>query len=257
VVQATVLVRAGTQPAVQTGADVSISAARAATEPMAEESFPPEPLISNFTSRDLQAKLTDRQIAERSATANSGRMPAFGTQLNDQEISSLTAYIRGGSSSSSSPSNVASRPIRKFISPATTFCSPFPPVGPWEKAPSSSTSHIVSVSGAARGAELFGLDNFAISSFGVRYGVTDRLSVDVWRSPSFIGRADPVHGGVQHFRRVSRGRVQLDVRVSAESQDNFRKNYTENLEAVLSRSLTSHAQIYFVPTASFNDRRLV
>ena len=44
------------------------------------------------------------------------------------------------------------------------------------------------VSGPARGAELFRLDNFAISSFRVRYGVTDRLSVDVWRSPSFIGR---------------------------------------------------------------------
>ena len=29
------------------------------------------------------------------------------------------------------------------------------------------------------------------------------------------------------------------------------------LEAIFSRSLTSHAQLYFVPTASFNDRRLV
>ncbi len=34
----------------------------------------------------------------------------------------------------------------------------------------------------------FGLDNFSLSSFGLRYGVTDKLSVDVWRSPSFIGR---------------------------------------------------------------------
>ena len=40
----------------------------------------------------------------------------------------------------------------------------------------------------------------------------------------------------------------LTFRVSMEGQDNFRKNFTENLEAIISRSLTSHAQIYFVPT---------
>jgi hypothetical protein len=46
------------------------------------------------------------------------------------------------------------------------------------------------------------------------------------------------------------------VRVSLEGQDNFRKNFTENIEGILSKSITSKAQFYVVPTISFNDRRL-
>ena len=113
------------------------------------------------------------------------------------------------------------------------------------------------VSGPARGAQLFGLDNFSLSSFGLRYGVTDRLSVDVWRSPSFIGRPIQLMAAYNIFEERHEAPLNLTFRVSIEGQDNFRKNYTENLEAIVSRSLTSRAQIYFVPTASFNDRRLV
>jgi hypothetical protein len=108
-----------------------------------------------------------------------------------------------------------------------------------------------------RGAELFGLDNFALLSFGVRYGVTDRLSVDVWRSPSFIGRPIQLMVAYNIFDEHHEDAFNLTFRVSMEGQDNFHKNYAENLEAVFSRSLTSHAQIYSVPTVSFNDRRLV
>ena len=111
--------------------------------------------------------------------------------------------------------------------------------------------------GPARGAELFGLDNFALSSFGVRYGVTDKLSVDVWRSPSFIGRPIQLMAAYNLLDENHGAPFNFAVRASIEGQDNFRKNYTENLEAIVSRSLTSRAQIYFVPTASFNDRRLV
>jgi hypothetical protein len=69
--------------------------------------------------------------------------------------------------------------------------------------------------------------------------------------------ADPAHGGVRYFNEHHEDPFNLTFRVSVEGQDNFRKNYTENLETVFSRSLTSREQIYFVPTASFNDRRLV
>ena len=44
--------------------------------------------------------------------------------------------------------------------------------------------------------ELFGLDNFALASFGVRYGVTDKLSVSAFRSPSISRQADSAHGRV-------------------------------------------------------------
>src|SRR4030081_1445979 len=42
--------------------------------------------------------------------------------------------------------------------------------------------------GPGRGSTLLGLDNFAIPSFGFRYGVTSKLSVFAYRSPSIIGR---------------------------------------------------------------------
>jgi hypothetical protein len=42
-----------------------------------------------------------------------------------------------------------------------------------------------------------------------------------------------------------------------DGQNNFRKSYTENFEAIFSRSLTHRAQVYLVPTISFNDRRVV
>jgi hypothetical protein len=111
--------------------------------------------------------------------------------------------------------------------------------------------------GTARGAELFGLDNFSLSSFGFRYGVTDKLSVDVWRSPSFIGRPIQMMAAYNFLDEHHGAPLNFAVRVSVEGQDNFRKNYTENIEAIFSRSITSRAQFYVVPTMSFNDRELL
>jgi len=46
------------------------------------------------------------------------------------------------------------------------------------------------------------------------------------------------------------------VRVSIEGQNSFQKNFAESFEGIFSRSLTRHAQLYFVPTVSLNVRRL-
>src|SRR5579862_5178037 len=189
-------------------------------------------------------------------------MPAFGTQLDDQQIATLTAYIRQFSSSSSTASNVESTTDSGIYQPGDDVLFTLPTGRPVDKHAvivnfSHRFAYDSAVSGPARGAELFGLDNFALSSFGVRYGVTDRLSVDVWRSPSFIGRPIQLMASYNIFDEHHEDAFNLTFRVSMEGQDNLRKNYTENLEAVFSRSLTSHAQIYVVPTVSFNDRRLV
>ena len=42
--------------------------------------------------------------------------------------------------------------------------------------------------GGARGAILGGLDDIAVASFGFKYGITSRLAVSAFRSPSIIGR---------------------------------------------------------------------
>ncbi|MBV9679781.1 MAG: hypothetical protein JO185_25825 [Acidobacteriaceae bacterium] len=110
--------------------------------------------------------------------------------------------------------------------------------------------------GKARGSELLGLDGYALPSFGFRYGITDKLSVSAYRSPSIIGRPIQLMIGYNLFTEQKGSPFNLMVRASIEGQDNFRKNYTENLEAILSRSMTRHAQLYLVPTMSFQDRPL-
>ena len=51
--------------------------------------------------------------------------------------------------------------------------------------------------------------------------------------------------------------LNVAVRVSIEGQNNFRKNYTQNIEGIFSKSITSKGQLYIVPTMSFNARPLV
>jgi hypothetical protein len=101
------------------------------------------------------------------------------------------------------------------------------------------------------------LDGFAIPSFGFRYGLTDKLSVSIYRSPSIIGRPIQLMAGYNFLDEHRGNPFNLMVRVSIEGQNNFRKNFTENIEGIVSRSITSRAQLYLVPTVSFNDRPLV
>jgi mono/diheme cytochrome c family protein len=214
----------------------------------------------DFTSRDLQAKLTDAQIAATIRNGKSGRMPAFGGQLNNGQISALTAAVRSFSPSSSRAS--VAEPKLPIYQPGDDELFTLPTGRPVDEHAlivnfTHRFAYDSAVTGQARGAELFGLDNFSLSSFGLRYGVTDKLSVDVWRSPSFIGRPIQLMAAYNILEERHEAPFNLTFRVSIEGQNNFRKNYTENLEAIFSRSLTSRAQIYFVPTASFNDRRLV
>jgi hypothetical protein len=108
-----------------------------------------------------------------------------------------------------------------------------------------------------RGNTLLGLDDFAIPSFGLRFGVTSKLSVSAFRSPSFIGR--PIELGVDYnFLDEKDGYpLNLTARVSIDGQNNFATSFTENLELIVSRSLGRRAQLYAVPTFSINDRALV
>jgi mono/diheme cytochrome c family protein len=112
-------------------------------------------------------------------------------------------------------------------------------------------------SGSGLGNILFGLDGFSVSSFGLRYGITDKLSVNVFRSPSIINRPIEFMGAYNFLDEHDGHPINAAFRVSIDGQDNFRRNYTTNLEAIVSRSITNRAQLYVVPTYSFNNRRLV
>jgi mono/diheme cytochrome c family protein len=217
----------------------------------------------NFTDASVQRSLGSQQILDAIRNGKGGgRMPAWSGRLTDAQISALAAYVRSFSASSGASSSDAVASNSGIYRPGDDVLVSLPTGRPVDRHGlyvnfSHRFPYDSAVSGTGRGAELFGLDNFALSSFGFRYGVTDKLSVDVWRSPSFIDRPIQLMAAYNLLDEHHGAPLNLAVRASIEGQDNFRKNYTENLDAVFSRSLTSHAQFYFVPTASFNDRRLV
>lgn len=112
-------------------------------------------------------------------------------------------------------------------------------------------------SGSGLGNTLLGLDGFSISSLGLRYGVTDRLSVSAFRAPSIIGRPIEFMAAFNVLDENDGQPLNAAFRVSIDGQDNFRKNFTTNFEGVFSRSITSRAQFYAVPTFSVHNRRLI
>jgi hypothetical protein len=111
-------------------------------------------------------------------------------------------------------------------------------------------------SGPARGGALLGLDGFALPSFGFRYGVTDKLSVGIYRSPSFIARPIQLLAAYNFTDERDGQPLNSAFRFSVEGQNDFAKNFTANFEGIFSRSITRRAQIYVVPTVSLNNRRL-
>jgi hypothetical protein len=103
-------------------------------------------------------------------------------------------------------------------------------------------------------AGLFGLDSIAMPSFGFIYGLTDRIQIGAYRSPTGLGRPIQLHVGASVLNEQDGDPISLQARVALEGGDNFKRNFTTSFEATLARSITRHAQVYFVPTISVGDR---
>jgi Membrane bound beta barrel domain (DUF5777) len=108
-----------------------------------------------------------------------------------------------------------------------------------------------------RGNTLLGLDDFAIPSFGFRYGLTSRLYVFAYRSPSIIGRPIELMAGYNLLDERDDQPFNLAARFSVDGQNNFQRNFAENFELIASRSITRHAQFYAVPTFTIHARPLL
>jgi hypothetical protein len=108
-----------------------------------------------------------------------------------------------------------------------------------------------------RGNTLLGLDDFAIPSFGLRYGLTSRLYAFAYRSPSIVGRPIELMAGYNLLDEHDSQPLNLAVRFSVDGQNNFERNFAENLEVIASRSVTRHAQLYAVPTFTIHARPLL
>lgn len=224
----------------------------------------------DFGSESVQRSLgaTDITDAIRNGKGN-GRMPAWSGKLTDAEIDSLASYIRSFSNAASSNSGGASGQTPEAKRTAGTIYEPGDDMLfslPTGRAVDKHGVYVnfthrfpydAAFTGQGRGGELFGLDNFALPSLGLRYGVTDKFSVSILRSPSLIGRPIQLMAAYNILDEHHGDPVNLAVRVSIEGQNNFRKNYTQNIEGIFSRSITSRAQFYVVPTLSFDARPLV
>jgi len=111
--------------------------------------------------------------------------------------------------------------------------------------------------GPGRGDTLLGLDDFSVSSLGLRYGVTSRLSVFAYRSPSIIGRPIELMVAYNFLDEHHGSPINATFRFSVDGQNDFSNNFAENLELIVSRSLGHRAQLYAVPTYTIHQRPLL
>jgi mono/diheme cytochrome c family protein len=214
----------------------------------------------DFSNPAVQASLTDQQITDTIEHGKPGTMmPAWNGKLSQGQIDAVRGFLRSLSAQPSAAPEEAAK--RKVYEPGDDllFSLPTGRRVPRHGMTVNFTHRFVytpAFTGPAVGASLFGLDDYSISSFGLRYGLTDRLSVSVYRSPSFIARPIQLMAAYNFLDEHDAQPINAAVRVSIQGENNFSRNYTENLEGVFSRSIGSRVQFYGVPTLSLNNRVL-
>jgi mono/diheme cytochrome c family protein len=219
----------------------------------------------DFTKPAVQASLTDAQMTEIIENGMPGTMmPAWRNKLSAEEIGAVQHFVRSlatGSRPGGQLAQQAAKPRRKIYTPGDDVLFTLPTGRPVDKHGlyvnfAHRFPYVATFSDPASGGALGGLDDFAIPSFGFRYGLTERLSVSVYRESSIIGR--PIQFlGVYNFMEEGRGSpLNIAAGVAMEGQNNFSTNFAESLEGIVSRSISSRAQLYLVPTLTFNNRPL-
>ena len=109
-------------------------------------------------------------------------------------------------------------------------------------------------SGKDLGHSLGGLDSYAVASFGFDYGISDRVSVGVFRSPTIIDRALEFKAGVKLADEKNGNPFNALFRFTVAGLNDFTRDYTESFELIASKSLGKHAQLEVVPTVSVHNR---
>ena len=219
----------------------------------------------DFTNPAVQAVLSDAAVTRIIREGKSGTaMPAWGGKLSQAEIAAVAGFVRSlgqANKPAGGAHGAETKQAAKVYVPADDYLFSLPTGRQLDRHGFyfNFTHRFVytpAFSGTGGGDTLGGLDDFSISSFGFRYGITDKLSVSAYRSPSVIDR--PIELGVAyHFLDEHHGYpLNATVRASLDGQNDFSKNFTPNLELILSRTVTRRAQLYLVPTLSLQAREL-
>ncbi len=217
----------------------------------------------DFTDPAEQASLTDQVILETIRNGRKGTaMPAWKGKLSDEEIHAVASHVRSLGGVTDQQKGSESHENERVYEPADDYLFTLPTGRRLDRQGlyvnfTHRFAFDPAFSGRARGDVLLGLDGFGIASFGLRYGVSDKLSVSIYRSPSVIGRPIELMAAYNFLDERDGYPLNAAFRISVDGQGDFSRNFTTNLEGIFSRSLLKRAQIYVVPTLSLEDRRLI
>ena len=213
----------------------------------------------NFLSSEAQSAQDQPQVsfvsdAEAIVEINGKK---FAINTKDKTVRELTAATKTPTPVVAAPSQtVEKRDIPSNVyRPADVRAINLPTTLPIEKGSLwTDFTHRFPFGEPTNSAALFGLDTIAVPSFGFIYGLTDRIQIGAYRSPTDLGRPIQLHVGASLFNELNGDPISLQARVALEGRDNFKRNFTTSFEATVARSITRHAQVFFVPTVSVGDR---
>jgi hypothetical protein len=99
---------------------------------------------------------------------------------------------------------------------------------------------------------LFGLDSSARIGFGLRVGLTDRISVSAMRSN--LDKTVELSSMLQVSRQGGNSPLTLQIRAGVEGRDNFQERHSPYLQFVTVRTFFDRLSLAFVPTFAFSTR---
>jgi cytochrome c oxidase subunit 2 len=103
--------------------------------------------------------------------------------------------------------------------------------------------------------ELIGLDSSAVPSFGLFYGITDKLYVSAYRSAICqrgLCRTIEIGAGYHVLDEGVDSPIAVSTYASIEGDDNFTQNYTYNFQLMMARSVTKYVNVFFSPALHLN-----
>lgn len=116
------------------------------------------------------------------------------------------------------------------------------------------TQQLDPISSSAR--SLFGLDSFGVASFGISYGITEKLYASAYRSPVCQrGMCKVIEVGVGYnwIAMDKKSPIGLTTYASVEGNDNFTEEHTYNLQTMLSGRVGKRVYLFFSPAVHFNS----
>ena len=191
------------------------------------------------------------------------RLVDAASQVAPAESKQSPAESKQSPAEAAHPRSTTSEPAKsKFYKPGDDFLFNVPTGRPVERHSlvinfSHRFPYEAVFTGPGRGDTLSGLDDFSVSSLGLRFGVTSKLSVFAYRSPSVIGRPIELMGAYNFLDEHHGKPVNAAFRFSVDGQNDFSSNFSDNFELIVSRSLGHRAQLYAVPTYTIHQRPLL